>query len=98
MRIIDSCAAGLAICLTAAAHAAPTPCVNDAGLSLPRGFCATVFADGLGHPRHLTVADNGVVYVDTWGRHGSDPAVADGTPYPPVDAPAGARRHSLSHR
>lgn len=43
---------------------------NDSGLTLPPGFCATVFADGIGHARHLVVADNGVVYVNTWsGRY-----------------------------
>jgi glucose/arabinose dehydrogenase/mono/diheme cytochrome c family protein len=35
-------------------------------LKLPPGFCATVFADGIGHARHLVVALNGVVYVNTW--------------------------------
>ncbi|MGH8137450.1 MAG: PQQ-dependent sugar dehydrogenase [Steroidobacteraceae bacterium] len=39
---------------------------NDAGLKLTVGFCATVFADDVGHARHLTVAPNGVVYVNTW--------------------------------
>ena len=34
------------------------------------GFCATVFADNLGHVRHMTVAPNGVLYVNTWsGRY-----------------------------
>jgi glucose/arabinose dehydrogenase len=33
---------------------------------LPAGFCATVFADGIGHARHLMVAPSGVVYVNTW--------------------------------
>ncbi len=41
-----------------------------AGITLPPGFCATVFADKLGHPRHLVVAPDGVVYVNTWsGRY-----------------------------
>lgn len=39
---------------------------NDSGLTLPPGFCATIFADGIGHARHLVVAANGVVYVNTW--------------------------------
>src|ERR1700690_328967 len=39
---------------------------NDSGLKLPPGFCATVFADNIGHARHLVVAPNGVVYVNTW--------------------------------
>jgi glucose/arabinose dehydrogenase/mono/diheme cytochrome c family protein len=42
-------------------------CANgSAGITLPQGFCATVFADNIGHARHLAVAPNGVVYVNTW--------------------------------
>lgn len=42
----------------------------DAGLALPSGFCAGIFADGIGHARHLVVAADGVVYVNTWsGRY-----------------------------
>jgi len=53
-----------------AADAASPPCRNDAGLTLPRGFCASVFADDIGHARHLVVAPDNVVYVNTWGgRH-----------------------------
>ena len=39
---------------------------DDAGLTLPPGFCATVFADGIGHARHLVVSPSGLVYVNTW--------------------------------
>jgi len=61
----------------AAASACPQ---NDAGLKLPAGFCATVFADGIGHARQLVVASNGVVYVNTWsGRYyGNDTPHAGG--------------------
>ena len=52
---------------------------DDSGLKLPAGFCATVFADGIGHARHIAVASNGVVYVNTW----SDPD------YGPAKPPAG---------
>ena len=38
----------------------------NSGLTLPSGFCAMVFADNLGRARHLTVAPNGDVYVNTW--------------------------------
>src|SRR5438477_2749477 len=42
-------------------------CAEDnGGLTLPAGFCATIFADGIGHARHLVVAPNGVVYTNTW--------------------------------
>ena len=39
---------------------------DDSGLKLPAGFCATVFAEGIGHARHLVVSSGGVVYVNTW--------------------------------
>ena len=43
---------------------------DDSGLQLPAGFCATVFADGIGHARHMVVAPSGVLYVNTWsGRY-----------------------------
>ena len=38
---------------------------DDSGLKLPAGFCATVFADGIGHARHMVVAPGGVLYVNT---------------------------------
>jgi glucose/arabinose dehydrogenase/cytochrome c553 len=46
-------------------------CAGDnGGITLSPGFCASVFADNLGHVRHMTVAPNGVVYVNTWsGRY-----------------------------
>jgi glucose/arabinose dehydrogenase/mono/diheme cytochrome c family protein len=59
--------------LTAAAEnkvsdpASAKACPGDnGGITLPAGFCATVFADNIGHARHLVVAPNGVVYVNTW--------------------------------
>ncbi|HET6969952.1 MAG TPA: PQQ-dependent sugar dehydrogenase, partial [Phenylobacterium sp.] len=51
----------------AAGKAAAAGCAGDnGGISLPPGFCATVFADNLGHVRQLTVAPNGVVYANSW--------------------------------
>jgi hypothetical protein len=45
-------------------------CAGNSGISLSPGFCATVFADNLGHVRHMVVAPNGVLYVNTWsGRY-----------------------------
>jgi len=52
-----------------AAHAqsAAGACAGDnGGLRLPPGFCATVFADHLGHARHLAISQDGTVYVNTW--------------------------------
>jgi glucose/arabinose dehydrogenase/mono/diheme cytochrome c family protein len=63
------------------AAATRAACANDnGGITLPAGFCATVFADGVGHARHLVVAPNGVVYVNTWsGRYyGNDTPPAGG--------------------
>ncbi|HEX2710609.1 MAG TPA: PQQ-dependent sugar dehydrogenase, partial [Candidatus Acidoferrales bacterium] len=53
---------------------------NDSGLTLPAGFCATVFADGIGHARHMVVSPSGVLYVNTWsGRYyGNDTPHAGG--------------------
>ncbi len=43
---------------------------NNGGITLSPGFCATVFADNLGHARHMVFAPNGVLYVNTWsGRY-----------------------------
>lgn len=50
----------------AAAPPAPTCPGDNGGLSLAPGFCATIFADNIGHTRHLTVSPEGVVYVNTW--------------------------------
>ncbi len=36
---------------------------DNGGLTLPTGFCAIVFAEGVAGARHLTVADNGDVFV-----------------------------------
>jgi glucose/arabinose dehydrogenase len=46
-------------------------CAGDnGGITLPRGFCATVFADNIGHARHLVVSSKGVIFVNTWsGRY-----------------------------
>jgi len=58
-----------------------TACASNAsGLKLIPGFCATVFADHLGHPRHMVVAPNGVVYVNTWSGvyYGNDKPPAGG--------------------
>jgi glucose/arabinose dehydrogenase len=55
----------------AAQNAQANTCAGDnSGIALPPGFCATVFADNLGHVRHMAVAPNGVLYVNAWsGRY-----------------------------
>jgi len=53
------------------APAQKSACQGDnGGLTLSPGFCATIFADNLGHVRHLVVAPDGTVYANTWsGRY-----------------------------
>jgi glucose/arabinose dehydrogenase len=52
---------------------------DDSGLTLPAGFCATIFADGIGHARHLVVSSSNVVYVNTWsGRYYGNDKPHDG--------------------
>ena len=57
-------------------------CAADADkeLSLPNGFCATIFADKVGHARQLAVAPDGTVYVNTWSGvyYGNDTPPAGG--------------------
>jgi glucose/arabinose dehydrogenase len=55
--------------------ASTTACAADnGGITLPNGFCASVFADSLGHARHIVVGSNGDVYVNTWsGRYYQGP-------------------------
>jgi glucose/arabinose dehydrogenase len=49
------------------AAAAVSPCSGDnGGITLPSGFCATVFADHIGHARQMAFGPNGVLYVNTW--------------------------------
>ncbi|HEV7837005.1 MAG TPA: hypothetical protein VGO75_02980, partial [Gemmatimonadaceae bacterium] len=48
---------------------------DNGGLVLPDGFCATLFADSIGHARHVVVNSNGDVYVNTWsGEYFQTPA------------------------
>ena len=73
---------GLALSVSSAAaqgerHAETCP-GNNGGITLAPGFCATVFADGIGHARQMAVAPNGVLYVNTW----SGPYFRNDTPPP----------------
>jgi glucose/arabinose dehydrogenase len=49
---------------------------NNAGLTLPAGFCATLFAAVPG-ARHLAVSSDGVVYVGSRARGGTAVALRD---------------------
>jgi glucose/arabinose dehydrogenase len=70
--------AGLAAGLGTARGDAPSQqaaaCPGDnGGLVLSPGFCATIFADNLGHVRDLVAAPDGTLYANTWsGRYYPD--------------------------
>ena len=73
-RYLVSMTAVFAVLSTGGAQASPqaadtvpqstgTACPeNDSGLKLPPGFCATIFADGIGHARDLVVAPDFVAH------------------------------------
>lgn len=73
---ITACASsGTSVAASSASAASCAP--DNAGLTLPAGFCASVFADSLGRARYLAVAPNGDVYV-----------AIEGTRTPPQNQPA----------
>ena len=41
----------------------PSCASDNGGITLPDGFCASVFADTVGHARHVAVAPNGDVFI-----------------------------------
>jgi glucose/arabinose dehydrogenase len=52
---------------TAAAKGETDGCApGNGGITLSPGFCATVFADNLGHARQMAFGTDGVLYVNTW--------------------------------
>jgi glucose/arabinose dehydrogenase len=67
MRKTAGLLAGIALAAgSAPAQAAATCAQDNGGLTLPSDMCATVFADNLGQARHLVVAADGTVFVNTW--------------------------------
>ena len=71
-RSIVLLALAATIVLPSAAHAQKrVACdANNAGLKLPSGFCAVVFADSVRGARHIAVAPNGDVFVATRNSRG----------------------------
>lgn len=68
-------------------------CAGDnAGLKLPAGICATVFADSVGRARHVAVAPNGDVYVTLEGTRPSPENRAGGRSQQPQPASVVALR------
>ncbi len=72
---------------------------DDSGLTLPVGFCATVFADDIGHARHMVVARTGVIYVNTWsGRYYGDDTPHAGGFLVALQGKAGSGKASVQQR
>ncbi len=56
---------------SAATAVTPAPaCTSNAELTLPAGFCATIFSDSVKKGRHIAVASNGDVYITVDGTTG----------------------------
>ena len=51
---------------------APVCAADNAGLTLPAGFCASIFADSLGGARHMAIASNGDVLIIRQNRQRGD--------------------------
>ena len=67
-----------ALSVTATAQA----CAGDnAGLTLPSGFCASIFADSIKGARHVVVASNGDVYTTLDGSSPAPNAVKPGASF-----------------
>ena len=60
----------LASAATASAQRRPACAPDNAGLTVPAGFCVTVFADSVRGARHLVIAPNGDVFVATRNSRG----------------------------
>ncbi len=66
-------AVSMAGALAARPTHAPTCAPDNGGITLPAGFCASVFADSLPAPRHMYAMPNGDVYVALSGRGSATP-------------------------
>jgi glucose/arabinose dehydrogenase len=76
-----------------AATETPPPCTTGtAELTLPAGFCATVFADSLTKPRHAVVASNGDVYATLEGTRPAPEKEMSGADKAPAPASFAALR------
>ena len=58
--------------MNASSATSGAPCANDAGITLPAGFCASIFADSISKARYLAIAENGDLYVSIEGTNPQD--------------------------
>lgn len=78
--VVASLVVGSAFVAHPATAQSETCAAADRQITLPQDFCATIFADHLGHPRQIVVAPDGTVYVNTWSGpyYKNDPPPAGG--------------------
>ncbi|HEX6943937.1 MAG TPA: PQQ-dependent sugar dehydrogenase [Gemmatimonadaceae bacterium] len=62
-RAIIALATSAVLTACAMAEKGPECAPDNAGLTLPQGFCAQIVADSVGNPRHIAVAPNGDLYL-----------------------------------
>lgn len=76
----DASSSGMAQASTAGSPLAAACAPDNGGITLPDGFCAIVYQDSVPGARHLTVADNGDVFVSVRNRRTSrnDPVTTGG--------------------
>ncbi len=83
LSVMSLTAAAAAIAFATIGHgmaAMPGCDADNGGIKLPQGFCALVVADNVGPARHLTVAQNGDLFValeDSRGKPGGIVALHD---------------------
>ena len=77
-------AAGFLAVATPSPAAAQECAPDNAGITVPEGFCVTIVADSLGRARHMAVAPNGDIFVavpgDSGGIYGLRDTDGDGHP------------------
>jgi len=64
--------------IACARETAPVCAADNAGLTLPPGFCAQIVADSVGTARHIAIAPNGDVFVALRDTNGGVMALRDG--------------------
>lgn len=59
-------------------ESAPACAPDNAGLTLPEGFCAQIVADSIGAARHIAIAPNGDLFIALRDSNGGVMALRDG--------------------
>lgn len=71
--VLSACATASSSTPRMSVSTQPACAPDNGGITLPAGFCASIFADSIGRARHVTVAPNGDVYVAIEGTRQPQP-------------------------